>query len=77
MTEAWGVLVRNFPALAICVALLFFGSGMIDKADAVPVELQVWWNYGWPIMMLVGGFGLILILPHTIYRLYKAKVPSA
>ncbi len=75
--EVWRDLLRGFPEAVICIALLFFGSGMIDKADEVPLELQAGLAYAGPIMMLVGGIGLIVILPHAIYRLYKGKVRSA
>ncbi len=75
--QVWADLLRSSPPMAICLALLFFGSEMIDKASVVPVGLQVWLSYAGPTMMLVGGIGLILTLPHTIYRLYKANVPSA
>jgi hypothetical protein len=50
---------------------------MIDKAGEVPTGVQVWMTYTGPIMMVVGGIGLILILPHTIYRQFKGKTTSA
>ena len=72
----WGEILRSAPAPAICLALLFFGSGMIDKAGMVPAEMQVWLTYTGAIMMVVGGIGLILILPVMIYRLFKEQAAS-
>lgn len=74
--QAWGVLLRSFPAATICFALLFFGSGMVDKVSVVPVGLQGWLAYVGTIMMLFGGIGLIIILPRTIYQLYQENVTS-
>ena len=69
--QVWAELLRSSPPAAVCLALLFFGSLMIDKTSVVPGGLQDWVSYVGPIMMLAGGIGLILILPHTIYRMYK------
>lgn len=69
----WGDLLRDFPEALICAALLYFGSGMLDRASDVPIGLQIWLAYFGPIMMLVGGIGLILILLYTFYRLYRGK----
>ena len=75
--QAWGVLLRSFPAAAICFALLYFGLWMIDRASVVPIGVQAGMAYVGPIMMLVGGIGLIVILPRTIYELYTKKITSA
>ena len=75
--QVWAELLRSSPPVAVCLALLFFGSGMIDRASVVPGGVQVWLSYVGPIMMLAGGIGLILILPRTIYQMYKVKIPSA
>ena len=66
-------LVSKSTALAACLVLLFFGNGMIEKVSKVPVGLQDLFSYVGSIMMVVGGIGLVLILPHMIYRQYKNK----
>jgi len=71
--QHWLELLRSFPAAAICLALLSFGSGMLDKGDVVPADLRVSMAYAGASMMLAGGVGLIVILPHTIYRLFVSK----
>ena len=75
--QAWGAFLRYFPPATICAALLYFGSWMIDKASAVPVGVQTGMAFVGSIMMMVGGIGLVLILPHAIYRWYTKKITSA
>ena len=74
--QVWVDLLRSSPPLAVSLALLFFGNGMAEKVGKVPVVLQDWFTYLGPVMMIVGGIGLVLILPHTVFRLYKNKATS-
>ena len=69
--QAWEAVLRYSPAIAICAALLYFGSWMIERVSLFPVGVQTLMPYVGSIMMMVGGIGLILILPHAIYRWYK------
>ena len=77
MMKVWEALLRSFPAAAICLALLYFGSWMIERVSLFPVGVQTLVPYVGSIMMVVGGIGLIPILPYTIYRLYTKKITSA
>ena len=71
--KVWAELLRSSPPVAISFGLLFFGKWMIENPSKIPVDLQDWFNYVGPIFMIIGGIGLVVILPHMVIQSYKSK----
>ena len=70
-------LVRISPPVAGCVFLLYFGPGLMDRASSAPEKLRDLMIYVGPSMMVIGGIGLIVVVLHTIFRLFRPKAESS